>query len=76
MAVTGMTIHWVSEGYDEGGIVFQGEVDVAPEDTAEDIAANVLALEHRHYPQVLEGLIRLDNGWDVRDDTHLKSLKA
>ena len=75
-AVTGMTIHWVSEAYDEGGIVFQGEVDVAPEDTAEDIAANVLALEHRHYPQVLEGLIRLDNGWDVRDDTHLKSLKA
>ena len=43
---------------------------------AEDIAANVLALEHRHYPQVLEGLIRLDNGWDVRDGTHLKSLKA
>ena len=75
-AVTGMTIHWVSGAYDEGGIVFQGEVDVAPEDTAEDIAANVLALEHRHYPQVLEGLIRLDNGWDVRDDTHLKSLKA
>ena len=75
-AVTGMTIHWVSEAYDEGGIVFQGEVDVAPEDTAEDIAANVLALEHRHYPQVLEGLIRLDNGWDVRDGTHLKSLKA
>ena len=29
-AVTGMTIHWVSEAYDEGGIVFQGEVDVAP----------------------------------------------
>lgn len=74
-AVSGMTIHFVNAHYDEGDIVFQGEVDLAPEDSADDIAAKVLTLEHRHYPKVLEGLIRLAQGTDVRDDTHLKSLK-
>lgn len=72
-AVSGMTIHFVNEAYDDGDIVFQGEVRIAPEDTAEDIAAKVLTLEHRHYPQILEGLIRLAQGTDVRDNTHIKS---
>lgn len=71
--VSGMTIHFVNEAYDEGDIVFQAEVDLAPEDGPEDISAKVLELEHRHYAQVLEGLIRLTNGTDVRDNTHLKS---
>ena len=71
--VSGMTIHFVNEDYDEGDIVFQAEVDLLPEDGPEDIAAKVLELEHRHYAQVLEGLIRLTHGTDVRDNTHLKS---
>ena len=71
--VSGMTIHFVNEAYDEGDIVFQAEVDLHPEDRPEDIAAKVLELEHRHYAQVLEGLIRSAHGWDVRDNTHLKS---
>lgn len=72
-STSGTTIHWVNEAYDEGDIVFQGEVALQPEDTPEDIAAKVLALEHRHYPVVLEGLIRMAQGTDVRDNTHLKS---
>ena len=72
-STSGTTIHWVNEAYDEGDIVFQGEVALQLEDTPEDIAAKVLALEHRHYPVVLEGLIRMAQGTDVRDNTHLKS---
>lgn len=72
-ATSGTTIHFVNEVYDEGDIVFQGEVALQPEDTPEDIAAKVLELEHRHYPVVLEGLIRMAQGTDVRDNTHLKS---
>ena len=74
--VSGMTIHFVNEAYDEGDIVFQGEVDLVSEDGPEDIAAKVLQLEHRHYPKVLEGLIRLAQGTDIRDNSHLKSLKT
>ena len=72
---TGMTIHWVSPAYDEGDILFQGEVALAEGDSPEDIAGKVLALEHRHYPPILEGLIRLSQGTDVRDATHLQSHK-
>ena len=71
--VSGMTIHFVNEQYDEGDIVFQGQIDIAPDDSAEEIASKVLTLEHRHYPQVLEGLIRLADGRDVKDPSHLKS---
>ena len=70
---SGMTVHLVNQDYDEGDIVFQGEVELAAADKAEDIATKVLELEHRHYAQVLEGLIRLAHGWDVRNNTHLKS---
>ena len=69
---SGTTIHWVNEAYDEGDILFQGEVALQPKDTPEDIADKVLELEHRHYPVVLEGLIRMTQGTDVRDNTHLK----
>lgn len=72
---TGMTIHWVTPAYDEGDILFQGEVALAEGDSPEDIAGKVLALEHRHYPPILEGLIRLSQGTDVRDATHLQSHK-
>ena len=60
---SGMTIHWVTEAYDEGQIVFQAEVELGPEEEPESIAAKVLELEHRYYGPVLEGLIV---GWAER----------
>ncbi len=54
---SGMTIHLVNEHYDEGAIIFQGSTDIEVNDTAEDIAAKVLKLEHEYYPRVVEGLV-------------------
>ncbi|MFA0962078.1 phosphoribosylglycinamide formyltransferase [Roseivirga sp. BDSF3-8] len=56
-AVSGMTIHLVNEKYDEGKVLFQATTDLEPADAPEDIAAKVLALEHRHYPQVIQTYI-------------------
>lgn len=55
---TGITIHYVNEHYDEGDIVFQARCPVRPEDTPEDIARKVQQLEHRHFPLVVEHLVR------------------
>lgn len=55
--ISGMTIHLVNEQYDEGVIIFQGQTDINPEDSAEDIASKVLKLEHEYYPIVVEGLV-------------------
>jgi phosphoribosylglycinamide formyltransferase-1 len=54
---SGPTIHFVNEHYDEGDVVFQARCAITPDDTAEDIARKVLALEHAHYPRIIEQVI-------------------
>lgn len=54
---TGITIHLVNENYDEGKIIFQAATQVRPEDSPEDIAEKVHALEHRYFPEVIESLL-------------------
>lgn len=51
---SGITIHLVNENFDEGRIIFQAECTVDSADTPQSIAAKVHALEHLHYPRVLE----------------------
>lgn len=58
---TGITIHYVNENYDEGGVIFQDKVALTPKDTAESIAQKVHVLEYKHFPGVIEQLI-LENG--------------
>jgi formyltetrahydrofolate-dependent phosphoribosylglycinamide formyltransferase len=48
--VSGPTVHYADEAYDEGSIVAQWPVPVRPGDTPELLAARVLAVEHRLYP--------------------------
>lgn len=50
---TGVTVHLVDEEYDTGPIVLQEPVTVLPGDTAEQLAARVLDVEHRLYPEAL-----------------------
>ena len=49
----GCTVHEVTAALDDGPILGQATLDVIPGDTAEDLAARVLVLEHRLYPAVL-----------------------
>lgn len=55
---TGITIHYVNEKYDDGQIVFQTSCIIDTEDTPEDIANKVHALEYQYYPKVVEELIK------------------
>ena len=54
---SGISIHYVSDEYDEGTILFQSKVSVVRSDTAEDRAKKVQQLEHRHYPEVIKKVI-------------------
>lgn len=54
---SGITIHYVTEKYDEGAPIFQASVPVEPNDTAEDVQKKVQVLEHEHYPAVIEKLL-------------------
>ena len=55
-AMIGATIHFVSELYDEGTILGQWRMSRCPEDSAEEIAAKVLKIEHRLYPAAVDHL--------------------
>jgi phosphoribosylglycinamide formyltransferase-1 len=55
---TGITIHYVNERYDEGAVIEQVRTNIAPGDTAEQIADKVHALEYHHYPRVIEELLK------------------
>lgn len=56
---TGITIHYVNEHYDEGEFIFQQKVNVEDCKTPEEIVAKVHELEHKHFPEVIERLLRL-----------------
>lgn len=49
----GATVHIVTPALDDGPIVIQGAVPVLAQDTEESLAARVLAVEHRIYPQAV-----------------------
>lgn len=54
---SGITIHLVNEHYDEGQVVFQARCPVLPNDTAEDVAQKIHALEYAHFPKVIAELL-------------------
>ena len=54
---SGITIHYVDEVYDNGKIIFRASCAVRENDTAVSLSQRVQALEHEHYPRVIETLI-------------------
>ena len=56
--VTGVTVHFVSDRYDEGAILAQWPVPVLPGDDVPTLAARVLAVEHKLYPLAVQELCR------------------
>lgn len=54
---SGITIHYVNERYDEGEIILQKKLDVAPAETPESLASKIHELEHEWYPKTIEKLL-------------------
>lgn len=54
---SGITIHFVDELYDHGYHIFQATCPVYTDDTPESLALRIHALEHEHFPVVIEEVI-------------------
>ena len=52
--VSGVSIHFVNEKYDEGKIIFQKCIPVSDDDDEFSLQKKVLKLEHRSYAEVIE----------------------
>ena len=55
--VSGITIHYVNEKYDEGETIFQVATEIKSKDTPESLAQKIHALEYEHFPKVIERII-------------------
>jgi len=55
---SGATVHFVDEAFDRGEIIAQEKVPVRKDDTADTLAARVLAAQHRLLPKVVLDLAR------------------
>jgi phosphoribosylglycinamide formyltransferase 1 len=62
--ISGATVHFVIPETDAGPILMQGAVAVRDDDTADTLAARILEVEHRIYPDALRlvasGKVRLE----------------
>lgn len=66
MKIAGCSVHFVTEGMDEGPIVAQAAVPIFAGDTADTLAGRVLTVEHKLYPMALrlfaEDKVRMEAG--------------
>ena len=62
--LAGCTVHFVTEGVDEGPIILQAAVPILDQDTPETLAARILEQEHKLYPRAVqlfaEGRIQIE----------------
>jgi phosphoribosylglycinamide formyltransferase-1 len=77
--IHGCTVHFVTNQLDHGPIVIQAAVPVRADDTADTLAARVLAQEHRIYPQAVrwfaEGRLINNHGRvNLKDDSTSQSV--
>jgi len=52
--VSGVTVHFVDEEYDQGPVITQAAVPVFDDDNVESLAARVLKAEHENYWQAIQ----------------------
>lgn len=52
--VTGATVHYVTEGMDDGPVIYQAAVPVCEGDTVESLTERILAEEHRILPEAVQ----------------------
>ncbi len=55
---SGISIHYVNEKYDAGDVIFRASCPVMPDDTVDRLAARIHELEYKHYPVVIEEVLK------------------
>ena len=55
--MSGITIHFVNDRFDEGEIIFQAACHISKPDTADTLAEKIHALEYRYFPLVVEKML-------------------
>jgi len=67
-----LSMHFVTEKYDEGPLFFSQSVPIFPDDTAETLAKRVNEAEHKWQPVITEKVLTGEISWDGKDPKTLK----
>lgn len=59
-SISGISIHFVNEAFDEGRIIAQFSCDLLPSDTLFEIKNKIAYLEQKYFPLVIENTINYD----------------
>lgn len=67
-----VSMHFVTEKYDEGPLFFSQPVPILPDDTAETLAKRVNEAEHQWQPLITNKVLQDEISWDGKDPQSLK----
>src|SRR5262249_41418476 len=62
-----VSMHFVTEKFDEGPVFFSHPVEILPDDTPETLGARVNEAEHRYQPEITNLVIHGKISWDGKD---------
>lgn len=68
-----VSMHFVTEKYDEGPLFFSQPVEITPDDTPETLAKKVNGAEHKWQPIVTEQVLKDEISWDGINPESLKT---
>jgi folate-dependent phosphoribosylglycinamide formyltransferase PurN len=66
-----ISMHFVTEQYDEGPVFFSHEVKILPNDTPDTLATRVNEAEHKWQPIITNKIVHRKIGWDGKDPKSL-----
>jgi folate-dependent phosphoribosylglycinamide formyltransferase PurN len=67
-----VSMHFVTEKYDEGPLFFSQPVEILPDDTADTLAARVLEAEHKWQPIITNKVLIGEISWDGQNPESLR----
>jgi len=67
-----VSMHFVTENYDEGPLFFSQSVPILPDDTAETLAKRVNEAEHKWQPIITNKVLQGEISWDGQNPQSLK----
>lgn len=71
--MTAVTMHFVTDIYDDGPVFFAFPVEVKEGDTAEMLAKRVNAKEHKYQPLITSMVVNGEISWDGKNPSTLKA---
>ncbi len=71
-----VSMHFVTEEYDEGPVFFRRDIELLPDDTPESIGTRVNAIEHLWQPIITNLVVHEQIRWDGKDPLSLSVPKG